>query len=69
MPKEKLEAEEPRWKKIRPYTDKYAKKAIKQYILKFNRNTEPEIIEFLDSKENKNNYIRDLIKADMAKSK
>ena len=48
---------------------KYDKANTKQYTLKFMKTTESDIIEHLDSQENKNGYIKALIRADMKNNK
>ena len=45
----------------------YDKNNVKQITLKLNMNTESDLIEFLDTKENKQGYIKELIRKDMAK--
>ena len=47
---------------------KYQNKAIKQFLLKINRFTEPELLEWLESQPNKQGYIKELILADMEKN-
>ena len=44
---------------------KYQAKSIKQIPLRLNRNTDADIIEWLDGKDSVNGYIKDLIKRDM----
>ena len=44
---------------------KYNKKMVKQYKFSFNRKTDSDIIEYLDSVENKQGLIKDLIRAKM----
>ena len=41
------------------------KEAARRYNLTFFRESEPELIEFLDGKENLHDYIRDLVKKDL----
>ena len=48
---------------------KYKKKNIKQMKLDLNRNTDSDIISFLDRCENKQGYIKSLIRKDMEKQK
>lgn len=48
---------------------KYKKKSIKQMKLDLNRNTDSDIINFLDQCENKQGYIKALIREDMRKQK
>jgi hypothetical protein len=48
---------------------KYKKKSIKQMKLDLNRKTDSDIIIFLDQCENKQGYIKALIREDMRKQK
>lgn len=48
---------------------KYHQKAIMQFKLGLNKSTDADIIEKLDSVENKQGYIKELIRADIAKNK
>jgi len=48
---------------------RYQKKNIKQMKLDLNRNTDSDIIDFLDQCENKQGYIKALIREDMRKQK
>jgi hypothetical protein len=48
---------------------RYQKKNIKQMKLDLNRNTDSDIIIFLDQCENKQGYIKALIREDMKKQK
>lgn len=50
-------------------TMKYKKKNIKQMKLDLNRNTDSDIISFLEKCENKQGYIKALIREDMKKSR
>ena len=50
-------------------TMKYKKKNIKQMKLDLNRNTDSDIINFLETCENKQGYIKALIREDMKKSR
>lgn len=45
--------------------DKYIKKTMKPYSFRLHKEKYKDIIEWLDSKENKTQYILDLIKKDM----
>lgn len=47
---------------------KYDKTHMKQYLLKFNLEYDSDVIAKLDSMESKQGYIRQLIRADIAKS-
>lgn len=49
-------------------TMKYKKKNIKQMKLDLNRNTDSDIINFLDKCGNKQGYIKKLIREDMKKT-
>ena len=46
---------------------KYKKKNIKQMKIDLNRNTDSDIISFLEKRENKQGYIKALIREDMKK--
>lgn len=48
---------------------KYDAKTAVYFSLKMNRNTDEDIIEWLASKANKQGYMKDLIRADIEKSK
>ena len=48
---------------------KSTKKIYQRYEIKLHKTYEAEIIKFLESKENKNRYIKELIIADMQKDK
>lgn len=48
---------------------KYDKENTKQVTLKLNKNTDKELIEFLDGLENKQGFIKELIKKEMLKCK
>lgn len=47
--------------------DKYQKANIKRYVLKVNKNTEQDIIEFLDGLKSFNGEIKRMIKEEMKK--
>ena len=47
----------------------YAKKNMKQIRFVLNKNTNQDLIDYLETKENVNKYLRDLIIADMEKNK
>lgn len=51
------------------YVEDYHKQNLKQIRMNLNRKTEPEIIAWLDQKENVQGYIKSLIKKDMAAQK
>ena len=48
---------------------RYRQKAVYRPAIAFNRNTEPDIVEYLSGIENKTDYIRQLIRADMEKNR
>ena len=50
-------------------TKKYEKANIRQFLLKFHKTHDAEIIEKLDSLDSKNNYIRQLILQDLEREK
>lgn len=45
----------------------YDKRATKQILLKLNRNTDADILEQLDAQENRQGYIKRLIREDIAR--
>jgi hypothetical protein len=47
------------------YNAEYVKNNVIQIMVKVNRNTEADLVEFLDTIENKQGYIKSLIRADM----
>lgn len=47
----------------------YAKKNVKQIKMNLNLNTDTDIIEWLDTQQNKQGYLKELIRADMKKQK
>ena len=49
------------------YTEKYNKIYCKQYKVKLNARHESDLIEWLDSQPNKQGYIKQLIRDDMAR--
>lgn len=48
---------------------KYEKQNTKQFPIRLNLNTDADVIEFLESLDNKRGYILDLIRSDMARRK
>ena len=57
-------------KKVKyPHQAKYDAANVKHYGLKLNKKTDADIIEWLDSQENKQSYLKELIRADIAKNK
>ena len=53
---------------LRRAIDKYDKKNTKQIAIKLNKNTDADIIEYLDSIENKQGLIKELIRKEMLKT-
>lgn len=49
------------------YNKEYTKKNIKIYTILLNRNTNADIIEYLDSKEHRQEYFKNLIREDIKK--
>lgn len=56
-------------KKRDEVNQRYIQKAMRQFMVKINRFTEPELLEWLESQPNKQGYIKELILADMEKHK
>ena len=50
-------------------SNKYTKEHSKSYLIRFNRDTEQDIIKYLDSLDNKQGYIKNLIKDDIERNK
>lgn len=70
MGRPKKQPEKPVWYQNKIERNKaYEKENVKQFLFKVNRNTDSDIIEFLESKENKNNFIKELIREHMKKTK
>ncbi|MCI2241506.1 hypothetical protein [Adlercreutzia faecimuris] len=44
---------------------RYEKKALRKVMVAFNRNTEPDLLEFIEGKENMAGYLKSLVRADM----
>lgn len=55
--------------KYQDYNINYVKANIRQFMLKVNRKLDPEMVDFLESKDNVQAYLKELIKADMEKQK
>lgn len=55
--------------KYTAYKTAWDRENTKQYKLKLNKNTDADLITWLDSIENKQSYLKDLIRADMDKNK
>ena len=51
------------------YNLDYVKNFQRQFMLKCNRKTEPELVEWLESKENIQTYLKELIRKDIENSK
>lgn len=49
----------------RKYNREYSKRMIKMYSVLLNRNTNKDMIEYLDSMEHKQDYFKNLIRKDM----
>lgn len=47
------------------YDAKYKKENQRQVLVKINRKTEPELLEWVEQHDNLQGYIKDLIRADM----
>ena len=47
--------------------ERYIKDTIRRFVLNCNKRTEADLIQHLEAQENVQKYIRDLIRADMAK--
>ena len=47
------------------YNADYVKKYQRQFMLKVNRNTDPEMVAWLESQENVQSYLKGLIRQDM----
>lgn len=48
-----------------PTQKRYIKKTMRPVLVSFNRNTEPELVEWIENQPNKAGYIKQLIRADM----
>lgn len=48
-----------------PANKRYEAKALRKMMIAFNRNTEPDLLEWIESQENKAGYIKRLIREDM----
>lgn len=56
-------------KKKQAYVEKYIKEELKAFHFRLSKKKDADIIEFIDSLENKSQYMKDLIRADMNKGK
>ena len=52
-----------------PTQKRYIKKAMRPVMVSFNRNTEPELVEWIEQQENKQGYIKRLVREDMERQK
>ncbi|WP_251178088.1 hypothetical protein [Adlercreutzia agrestimuris] len=48
-----------------PANKRYEAKALRKMTIAFNRNTESDLLEWIESQENKAGYIKQLIREDM----
>lgn len=53
---------------LRRAQERYKQKVIKRMYLELNKNTEMDIIEYLETLDNKTGYIKNLIREDMKKN-
>ena len=58
----------PKTKHGKQYDLEYVKTFQRQFMLKCNRKTEPELVEWLESKENVQTYLKELIRKDIENS-
>lgn len=47
------------------YNVKYVRENYRQFMIKVNRNTDPDLVAWLESQENVQTYIRELVRKDM----
>ena len=52
-----------------PTQNRYIKKVMRPVMVSFNRNTEPELVEWIEQQENKQGYIKRLVREDMERQK
>ena len=57
------------YRKTRDYQNAYKKEHYKMVTFKFNKQNDADIIEKIDSVENKLDYIRELVRADIKRHK
>lgn len=63
-------SEKKKWQQNKDeYNKQYIKKNIKMYTILLNRNTDIEMIEFIDSQPNKQQFFKGMILKEMKKSK
>ena len=55
--------------KYTAYKNAWDRENTRQYKLKLNKKTDADLIEWLDNQENRQSYLKELIRADMEKSK
>jgi hypothetical protein len=58
----------PKTERGKQYDLEYIKTFQRQFMLKCNRKTEPELVEWLESKENVQTYLKELIRKDIENS-
>ena len=51
-----------------PSNKRYEKNALRKVMIAFNRNTEPDLVEWIEATDNKAGYIKRLIREDMERS-
>lgn len=56
-------------RKYADYQNKYREENVREFRLKINRLTEPELLEWMSSQENFQGYLKRLIREDMWKGK
>lgn len=54
---------------VYPSKQRYENKTMVRVSVAFNRNTDREMAEFMEHKENRGQYIRDLVRADLDRMK
>lgn len=54
---------------VYPSKKRYDTKNVVRVTVAFNRNTDPEATEFIEHKENRGEYIRQLVRDDIARKK
>lgn len=52
-------------RKYAEYQDNYQKENIRQFKLKVNKKTEPELFDWLEGKQNIQGYLKELVRKDM----
>lgn len=51
-----------------PANKRYEKNALRKVMIAFNRNTEPDLVEWIENTDNKAGYIKRLIREDMERN-